>query len=229
MTEVWHTSGSSADAAVQLPVPRPTPPSKRLLDVVGSGVGLILLSPVFAVFGVLIRLDSPGPFLFRQERLGRGGVPFTLYKFRTMASGNDSGVHVQYVQQMIRDGGADLRNTDGAFKLENDERITRFGRWLRRTSLDELPQLLNVLKGEMSLVGPRPPLAYEVELYTPRHARRLEVLPGMTGLWQVSGRNETTFEEMVDLDISYIDQWAPLMDLRILLRTMAVVLSGRGA
>jgi len=205
------------------------PMIKRALDLAGSIFGLVALAPVFGAISLAIRLDSPGPVFFKQERIGRDGVPFTMYKFRTMVDGNTSDVHEQYVAQMIQDGDQDLRNRDGAFKLENDPRITRVGKLLRTSSLDELPQLINVLLGEMSLVGPRPPLRYEVELYTQRHRRRLATMPGMTGLWQVSGRNETTFEEMVDLDIAYIENYSPLLDLRILLRTVSVVLSGKGA
>jgi lipopolysaccharide/colanic/teichoic acid biosynthesis glycosyltransferase len=207
----------------------PCPPIKQMVDSVGSAVGLVLLAPVFAVFSLLIRLDSPGPILYRQTRVGRSGEYFTMFKFRTMLDGNDSTIHERYVQKLIRDGGGELRNGEGAFKLENDSRITRMGRWLRATSLDELPQLINVLRGEMSLVGPRPALPYEVELYTMHHARRLAVLPGITGLWQVGGRNETTFEEMVNLDVTYIEKWSILLDLKILLRTVSVVLSRRGA
>ncbi len=146
-----------------------------------------------------------------------------------MFDGNSSDIHRKYVRRLIRQGSTDLKGESGAFKIENDPRVTRLGRILRRTSIDELPQLLNVLRGEMSLVGPRPPLGYEVELYTPHHLRRLEVLPGITGLWQVSGRTETTFEEMVDLDIAYVDNWSLWLDAKVLARTVGVVLSRRGA
>ena len=193
---------------------------KRVLDVAASGTGLLLLAVPCALTALLIRLDSRGPVLFRQTRIGRSGRPFTMYKFRTMSDGNSSEAHRDYVRRMIREDDGTLRNRDGAHKLEDDPRVTRVGRWLRKTSLDELPQLLNVFLGDMSLVGPRPPLPYEVEVYSPRHRRRLEAVPGITGLWQVSGRNQTTFEEMVDLDVTYIEGWSLLLDLRILARTV---------
>lgn len=202
---------------------------KRALDLAGVVFGLVVLAPLAAVVALAIRFDSEGPVFFRQQRIGRGGVPFTMYKFRTMQTGADSEVHRRYVQSLIRDGGSDeLKGSTGAFKLDGDARITRVGAWLRRTSLDELPQLLNVLKGDMSLVGPRPPLAYEVELYSPRHARRLHATPGMTGLWQVSGRNDTDFEQMVDLDLEYVDRQCMWLDLSILARTFGVVASRNG-
>jgi lipopolysaccharide/colanic/teichoic acid biosynthesis glycosyltransferase len=204
-------------------------PGKRAIDIAGSLFGLVCLSPVFALISLAIRLDSRGPALFTQTRIGLRGAPFRIYKFRTMVCGNDPAAHQRYVTQLIRDGSADLMGASGCYKLEDDDRITRAGRFLRRFSLDELPQLINVLKGEMSLVGPRPPLRYEVELYTPRTARRLDVRPGMSGLWQVSGRTETTFQEMVDLDLAYIDRWSLRLDAVILLRTISVVLGGRGA
>lgn len=203
--------------------------SKRLLDIAASGAGMMLLAIPSAVLAMLIRLDSPGPVLFRQARVGRGGREFEMFKFRTMSDGNCSDAHRDYVRRMICGDDGSLRNRDGAHKLEDDPRITRVGRWLRKTSLDELPQLLNVFKGDMSLVGPRPPLAYEVEVYSPRHRRRLDAVPGITGLWQVSGRNRTTFEEMVDLDIAYIDSWSLMLDLRILAKTVPEVLGGKGA
>jgi lipopolysaccharide/colanic/teichoic acid biosynthesis glycosyltransferase len=188
-----------------------------------------MVSPFLALTALAIRLDSPGPALFRQARVGRGGRPFTMLKFRTMRQDCDAGRHRAYVEAYIAEGGEALRNADGDYKLERDPRITRVGRVLRATSLDELPQLINVLRGEMSLVGPRPPLAYEVDLYTPRHARRLTVPPGMTGLWQVSGRNRTTFEQMIDLDLAYIERRCLALDLWILVRTVSVVLAAKGA
>jgi lipopolysaccharide/colanic/teichoic acid biosynthesis glycosyltransferase len=203
-------------------------PVKRFVDVLGSFGLLVVLSPVLAVIAAAVRLDSPGPALYKQERVGRGGRRFTMYKFRTMRADSDTAVHRDYVLRYMSGAGEELRNADGRYKLESDPRVTRTGRWLRRTSLDELPQLLNVAFGQMSLVGPRPPLPYEVERYTQRHARRLEALPGMTGLWQVSGRNRTTFEEMVDLDLAYIERWSPWLDLRILARTIGVVVTGEG-
>lgn len=202
---------------------------KRLLDVLGSLAGLVLLSPAFALIALAIIVDSPGGVIFRQRRIGLGGRPFDMLKFRTMYAGNDPGAHRAYVSRLILQGTDDLRNGQGCYKLEDDSRITRVGAWLRRFSIDEFPQLINVLAGEMSLVGPRPPLEYEYELYSPRHCRRLEVVPGMTGLWQVSGRNETTFEEMIDLDLEYIERRSVLLDLSILARTVSVRVLRGGA
>jgi len=203
--------------------------AKRVVDVLCAAVGLVVLMPLLLLIGLIVRLESPGPSLFRQERLGKDGEPFTFYKFRTMVNGNDSAIHRRYVRRLITQGSGDLKGDTGSFKIENDPRVTRFGRILRRTSLDELPQLLNVLAGDMSLVGPRPPLRYEVELYSNRAHRRLECLPGITGLWQVSGRCQTTFDEMVELDIEYVDGWSLGLDLRILARTVPVVFGRKGA
>lgn len=203
--------------------------AKRLLDVTGSAIGLLLLSPLFAVLALAIRLDSKGPALYKQARLGKDGVPFVFYKFRTMTAGTACDVHKEYVTNLITSCSEDLKGDSGSYKLEDDDRVTRVGHYLRRTSVDELPQLWNVLRGDMSLVGPRPPLEYEVELYTPWQGRRLEVLPGMTGLWQVSGRNQLTYEQMIELDIAYIDDWSLGLDLSILWRTVSVVLTRRGA
>lgn len=202
---------------------------KRAIDFVGACAGLVVLSPLLAAIALAVRIDSKGPALFCQQRVGAGGKPFTMYKFRTMCTDCDAEAHRAYVSRYIRSGPEDLRNAAGRYKLEADPRVTRVGAVLRRLSLDELPQLANVALGQMSLVGPRPPLPYEVEMYTPRHAKRLEALPGITGLWQVSGRNETTFEEMIDLDLMYIATWSPLLDLRILARTLGVVAACKGA
>jgi lipopolysaccharide/colanic/teichoic acid biosynthesis glycosyltransferase len=170
---------------------------------------------------------------FRQRRIGQHGRPFVFLKFRSMYVGNNAGIHKQYVQQLIA-GKAERQASNasgqGVFKLTKDPRITRVGAFLRRTSLDELPQFINVLKGQMSLVGPRPPVPYEVEAYDLWHrARLLEAKPGITGLWQVSGRSRVTFDEMVRLDLRYARSWTPWMDLQILLRTPAAVLLGEGA
>jgi len=233
MHELMHSYDSGHNAEVFPFTPRRVlgrPAHKRALDLFGSLVGLVVLAPVFALIGLVIRLDSPGPVFFRQTRVGFGRQRFEIYKFRTMRNGCGSSVHQQYVTEMICGGGDELRNPDGTYKLGGgDSRITRVGRFLRATSLDELPQLINVLRGEMSLVGPRPPLPYEVEVYSTRHLRRLDAYPGMTGLWQVSGRNQTTFEQMVDLDIAYIQRWTALLDLKILLRTVSVLAKERGA
>lgn len=231
-----HSAGHSGTAAsvIQSSVCatqsiRATPLAKRALDIFGAVVGLVLLAPLFAAVCALIKLDSHGPCVYVQKRVGRDGRPIRMLKFRTMYDGNSSDIHRKYVTSLIARGPANLEGQNGSYKLEDDPRITRVGRVLRRTSIDELPQLINVLRGEMSLVGPRPPLDYEVELYAPRHRRRLEVLPGMTGLWQVSGRNRLCFEEMIDLDLAYVDGWSFWFDLRILWRTVGVVLGRQGA
>jgi exopolysaccharide biosynthesis polyprenyl glycosylphosphotransferase len=193
---------------------------KRALDVVISATALILSSPLLLLIVLLIEYDSPGPVLFRQVRVGRGGRLFTLYKFRSMRQGADE------EKTTLSD-----RNqaTGPLFKMRDDPRLTRVGRWLRRLSLDELPQFYNVLRGEMSLVGPRPPIPAEVEQYQDWHRRRLDVPPGVTGLWQVSGRSDLTFDEMVMLDLFYAENWSLLLDFKILLRTIPTVILGTGA
>jgi lipopolysaccharide/colanic/teichoic acid biosynthesis glycosyltransferase len=202
---------------------------KRSIDVLVSALGLAVLSPFLLLIAVAVRLESHGPALFRQVRLGKNGQPFTFYKFRTMVDGNDPSVHRRYVERLITRPSEELKGDTGSFKLEHDPRVTKVGGFLRRTSLDELPQLLNVLNGEMSLVGPRPPLVYEAELYSERASRRLECTPGITGLWQVSGRCLTTFDEMVELDIEYIESWSLGLDMAILARTLPAVINGGGA
>jgi lipopolysaccharide/colanic/teichoic acid biosynthesis glycosyltransferase len=198
---------------------------KRSIDVVGSTAGLVLAAPVIAVAAAAISVESRGGWLYRQMRVGQRGRPIRIYKLRTMIAGNDDDRHRAYVASLIR-GEASPR--DGVFKLVDDPRRTRVGRVLRRYSIDELPQLWNVLRGDMSLVGPRAPLAHEVELYDERAHLRLTPKPGLTGLWQVSGRSRLSFDEMVDLDVRYAREWTPLLDLRILLRTPAAVFSGDG-
>ena len=198
---------------------------KRTVDLVGSVTALAALSPVLATCAAIVRLGSHGPILFRQKRIGRNGRPFLMLKFRTMYVDADPSVHEAYVKRYIAgEVGADAGGGASVFKLVGDKRITPAGGWLRRLSLDELPQLINVLRGDMSLVGPRPPLPYEVEHYRPRDLQRLRASPGITGLWQVSGRNQTTFDEMIDLDLHYIDRWSVWLDLWILWRTIPVVL-----
>lgn len=207
-------------------------PAKRIVDAVGAAAGLAGLSPFLLAIAALIRLDSRGPALFKQTRLGLGGRPFTVYKFRSMRRDADHAPHRDYVTSFILNGdGHSTVADDGTaiYKLTGDDRITRVGLFLRKTSLDELPQLINVLKGEMSLVGPRPPVEYEAEVYNDTHRRRLSVVPGITGLWQVSGRCELTFEDMVRLDLIYIDTWSFWLDLKILFKTIQVVLTKRGA
>jgi len=193
---------------------------KRLVDVVGTGLGLLLLLPLFGLLAVLIKMDSPGPVFFKQGRLGEGGRDFKLLKFRTMFHGAEEIKHYFH----------DKNEADGPiFKIRKDPRITRAGRWLRRLSLDELPQVINVFRGEMSLVGPRPPLPSEVEKYQDWHKRRLAGPQGMTGLWQVSGRSELSFEKMVLLDLYYLENCSPVMDIEILFKTIPAVILGSGA
>ena len=207
--------------------------TKRMIDILGSLSLLALLSPIFLVTAAAIKLTSAGPVLFRQKRIGEHGTPFTFLKFRSMYMNNDSSEHKEYVRQLIA-GQAEKKsangNGEGVFKLTNDPRITPVGRILRRASLDELPQLINVLRGEMSLVGPRPPVPYEVEAYATWHRRRLlEAKPGITGLWQVHGRSRVEFDDMVRLDLRYARDCSPLLDLKILLQTPKAVISGDGA
>jgi len=193
---------------------------KRAMDVAGATLGLTLGAPLLALIGLAIRLDSPGPIIFSQERVRLGGRLFKMFKFRSMHEGAEE------EQEAL----VDLDEVDGViFKIRDDPRLTRVGRFLRKTSLDELPQLINVLRGEMSLVGPRPPLPSEVERYQEWHKQRLEAPPGMTGLWQVSGRSRLSFDEMVLLDIYYIENWSPWLDFKILVRTVPKVLCGEGA
>jgi lipopolysaccharide/colanic/teichoic acid biosynthesis glycosyltransferase len=206
---------------------------KRVIDIVGSGALLLVLSPFLTLIMALIKLTSKGPVIYKQERLGRFGARFKCLKFRTMYSNNDPKIHQEYVQKFIagKDG---LNNSEGSdkpvYKLVKDPRVTFVGGLLRKTSLDELPQFWNVLRGDMSLVGPRPPVPYEFEVYDIWHRRRvLEVRPGVTGLWQVSGRNRTRFDEMVRLDLRYCQTWSIWLDLKILLATPKAVFNGGGA
>ena len=209
--------------------------TKRVMDVIGSALILVICTPVLLIVALAIKLSSKGPVLFRQPRVGQHGNPFTFLKFRSMHVDNDSSIHREYVTQLI--AGQAQRNPangngDGAgvYKLTNDPRITRVGALLRRSSLDELPQLLNVLRGEMSLVGPRPAIPYELAAYQTWHRRRvLEVKPGITGLWQVKGRSRVKFDEMVRLDLRYAETWSPWLDIQILLRTPRAVFEGQGA
>jgi exopolysaccharide biosynthesis polyprenyl glycosylphosphotransferase len=206
---------------------------KRNIDIIGALVGIILFSPVMLVIAILIKITSCGPVLFKQERIGFLGKKFTFLKFRSMYTDCSEERHRQYVTNLIKntlDTTSDEAECKPVYKMDDDPRITPFGYFLRRSSLDELPQLINVLKGEMSLVGPRPPIPYEVEKYENWHFRRvLEVKPGITGLWQVEGRSSTTFNEMVRLDIAYVNNFSLWLDLKILFKTIWVVLSAKGA
>jgi lipopolysaccharide/colanic/teichoic acid biosynthesis glycosyltransferase len=207
--------------------------TKRAVDVVAGALGLAMCAPLFLVIALAIKLTSKGPVFFRQRRIGQFGTPFVFLKFRSMFLNNDPKIHREYVQQLISGKAAPQPTTvngGGAYKLTKDPRVTRVGAFLRRTSLDELPQLYNVLRGEMSLVGPRPAIPYEVEAYRPWHRRRvLHAKPGITGLWQVSGRSRVGFDEMVRLDVRYAMTRSFLLDLKILLMTPKAVLLGDGA
>lgn len=210
-------------------VPKHNAPLKRTMDIVGSVIALLIFSPVIALISVLVKLTSKGPVLFSQKRIGQYGKEFTFFKFRTMHADNDPEIHREYVARLIA-GGGDLGNGKGIYKLINDPRITPLGRFLRRSSLDELPQFVNVLMGDMSLVGPRPPLLYEYERYKTWHKRRvLELKPGLTGLWQVEGRSRKTFDEMVRMDLRYAHIRSLWVDLRIICQTPRAMFSGRGA
>jgi exopolysaccharide biosynthesis polyprenyl glycosylphosphotransferase len=204
---------------------------KRAFDLIAASLLLILSAPALAVGALLIRLTDGPPVLFRQMRIGIHGRPFQLLKLRTMRQAASDEVHREYVRSWIRNGHAAATNgnaNNSIFKLANDRRVTRVGRLLRRFSIDELPQLLNVLRGEMSLIGPRPALPYELEHYDEWHRRRLDVAPGVTGLWQVSGRNRLSFDEMVQLDVQYLEDWSLSGDFTILMRTLPVLLRGEG-
>jgi len=176
---------------------------------------------------VAIKIDSKGPVIFKQKRLGKDGKPFMFYKFRSMYTDVDDKIHREYLKNLIKNGkAAENGGKEGVYKIVDDPRITRVGRFIRKTSLDELPQLFNVLKGDMSLVGPRPGLPYEFEEYEEWHKERIKVLPGITGLWQVSGRNALTFEDMIVLDLYYIENMSPWFDLQIMLKTIPVLVFG---
>ena len=200
---------------------------KRSIDVAGSLAALLVLSPLFAIIAALIKLTSQGPVFFKQKRVGQFGEEFTCFKFRSMYLNNDPAIHQEYIRNLIN---KKVEDSDGTFKIKNDPRVTPIGRLIRKISLDELPQFINVLKGDMSLVGPRPPIRYEVENYSLWHRRRImEARPGITGEWQVYGRSRTTFDEMVRMDLHYIRNQSLRLDLKILLKTPFAALSGDGA
>ena len=219
---------------------------KRAFDIVLTLLSFVLILPLMGTIALLIKLDSPGPIIFKQERVGakrqmRNGRiiwvvrTFSFYKFRTMWTDTNPVLHQQYMEAYISGDEAEMaklqpdQESSASYKLNGDPRITRIGKFLRRTSLDELPQLWNVIKGDMSVVGPRPPIPYEVKKYTRHHFGRLAALPGITGLWQVNGRCETTFEEMIQLDLEYIEKQSFWLDLKILILTVPAVISEKGA
>jgi exopolysaccharide biosynthesis polyprenyl glycosylphosphotransferase len=205
---------------------------KRTVDVVGSATLLLLTSPMLLVVAAAVKLTSKGPVFFRQKRVGQHGRTFTFLKFRSMYENNDHSEHKEFVRKLIHEPTgihATGKNGERVYKMTNDKRVTAVGKWIRRSSLDELPQLFNVLLGDMSLVGPRPPIPYEVAFYQDWHRRRLHVKPGITGLWQVSGRSRLKFDDMVRLDLRYVSTWTPWLDLKILLKTPAAVVRGSDA
>jgi lipopolysaccharide/colanic/teichoic acid biosynthesis glycosyltransferase len=202
--------------------------ARRALDLLLAATAVLLLSPLLVALALAIRLDSRGPALFRQRRVGLGEREFTVFKFRSMRFDADPRGHREYVTALIQGQRAN-GGRENLYKLAVDDRITPVGRWIRRWSLDELPQLFNVIAGDMSLVGPRPAIPYEVAEYPSWYLRRFAVKPGLTGLWQVSGRNERTYEEMVRLDVEYAERRSLLLDLSILARTPLTVLARRGA
>lgn len=201
--------------------------AKRLIDLSAAGLVMLLGAPIFAVLAILVKCSSPGPVFFRQTRLGRDGMPFTFYKFRTMQHKNDDSVHRSFAEEFIQ--GSNSGSEKRVFKMTKDPRVTPIGNFLRRSSLDEIPQFYNVLRGEMSLVGPRPPICYELDHYQDWHKDRLKVTPGLTGLWQVSGRSQVPFDEMVRLDLHYISHWSLGLDLKIMWKTIPVMVRGDGA
>ena len=219
-----------ASASLSVPI-APTPlgyrVAKRGLDLATAVIGLIVVSPILAVVAASVKLESRGPILFRQQRLGLGGRPFTVYKFRSMFSTAGQDPHRALVQDLIR---GEVPGGDAGepwHPIPADPRVTRLGGFLRRSHLDELPQLINILRGEMSLVGPRPPIPYEVEVYEPWHLRRLSVVPGMTGLWQATAWGRVSFDEGVALDLAYIDRRSFWLDLRLIARTLWQIVTGR--
>jgi lipopolysaccharide/colanic/teichoic acid biosynthesis glycosyltransferase len=206
---------------------------KRCIDIVGASTALVVLSPVMLIVAAVIARTSPGPVVFRQVRLGKGGVPFVFYKFRSMQCDTDDRVHRDYVIGLIRgnqEGAAHGSAPRTWSKLKSDPRITPVGHFIRKTSIDELPQLFNVLRGDLSLVGPRPALPYEAEKYQSWHLRRiLEIKPGISGLWQVAAGYDATFDDMVRLDLRYMQDWSLMLDLEIMVKTVKVVLRRNGA
>lgn len=200
---------------------------KRAIDLAGSVSALLLLSPVFLIIALAIKMTSPGPVFFRQRRIGQFGREFTFLKFRSMYANCDPAIHQEFIRNLIEKNAS---HSAGTYKIKNDPRVTRIGSFLRKSSLDELPQFINVLAGEMSLVGPRPPIPYEFESYSLWHRRRIvEAKPGITGAWQVYGRSRTSFDEMVRMDLRYIQNQSIWLDLKILIKTPFAVFSGNGA
>ncbi|MGD9489720.1 MAG: sugar transferase [Calditrichaceae bacterium] len=205
----------------------------RIFNIIGSLAGIIIFSPLMLLISIAIKLSSKGPVLFMQKRMGYRGEQFTFLKFRSMRTDTDDKIHQEYVRKLIEGQNSEINSgtqQDPVYKIKNDPRITTIGRFLRRTSLDELPQFFNVLSGKMSLVGPRPPIPYEVESYKTWHLRRiLDVKPGITGIWQVNGRSMTTFDEMVRMDLQYVARRSIFLDLKLVFQTLGAVFNSKGA
>lgn len=225
----WSRLSIETVDATRLTLPRLSvyPAAKRLMDITLAAVAIVVLLPVMALIALAIKLDSPGPAIFRQKRVGRWGRDFVIYKFRSMRADADESLHREFATNYINGHTSEIGIPSSGgqvvYKPNGDHRITRVGKWLRQTSLDELPNFFNVLKGEMSLVGPRPVVRYEVEQYSKWHLQRLAVLPGLTGLPQISGRGKLTFNQAVQLDVEYIKQRSLLLDLKILVKTIPVL------
>ena len=217
-----RSSRFAEDVNIKIAVGHKTPLWKRSIDIIFALIFMLALSPLLMLVAIMIKMVSPGPVFFRQKRVGRSGKIFTLYKFRTMKVNNNVAAHHEYLKELIN---GDSNREKPMVKLKNDSRIIPMGNIVRKASIDELPQLINILCGEMSLVGPRPCIPYEAEEYLHWHARRFDIIPGLTGLWQVSGKNNTTFKEMIRLDIEYAVRRSFLLDIKILLKTPMVVLS----
>ncbi len=203
-------------------------PLKRVLDFTAAIFLLLLFAPLILTIIVAIKIQSPGPVIFKQNRIGLHGRPFTMLKFRSMHTHNNPQVHQEHVKRLIQQNLSPKELGATSLKLKTDQRITPIGKWIRALSLDELPQLINVLKGEMSIVGPRPPMPYEYDLFKEWHKQRQDVLPGLTGLWQVTARNEVPFDDMVRMDLQYIEQMNLWQDLRIMILTPVVMVKGKG-
>jgi len=227
--DVEHYSNLPVISLTQKPLNAPDWDEKRFLDMVLSAVALVVLAPFFLAVAAGIKLSSKGPVIFKQRRFGKNGRAFDFYKFRSMHVGNSDSLHKNYVQDFIKKNGQCQIEDIKVFKITDDPRIFKFGKFIRKTSIDEFPQFFNVLKGDMSLVGPRPCLDYEWECYEEWHKNRLNILPGCTGLWQALGRSSVTFEEMVILDLYYISNMTLWLDLKIVLQTFPVIFLGKGA
>ncbi|MGF1596690.1 MAG: sugar transferase [Acidimicrobiales bacterium] len=223
-TDHGRSTGAKAVGRRSLAVPRQVQLRlKRILDVLVAALALILLSPLMLLVAVAIRVTSRGPVIFRQTRLGLGQRRFTIYKFRSMRVDADPEIHRRFLRREVELWSSGHIDAISHYKVGDDLRVTAVGRLIRRLSIDEIPQLVNVVRGEMSLVGPRPDLAYSLENYQPHHHRRFEVLPGLTGLWQVSGRSHLSYVDMLELDVVYADTWSLYQDLKILIRTVPVL------